>query len=164
MRAVERTIESVDPRVDVARIVAFDELLAPTFAQPRALALVTTGFGSAALLLATVGLYAVLESMARRRRRELAIRQALGADARKVLQYVLGRGLLVAALGTAVGLLGALASARYVESLLYEVSPTSVGALFGAALLLLAAATAASYLPARRATRVPPRVALGDVD
>ena len=91
-------------------------------------------------------------------------RQVLGADARKVLQYVLGRGLLVAALGTAVGLLGALASARYVESQLYEVSSTSAGALFGAALLLLAAATAASYLPARRATRVPPRVALGDVD
>jgi len=121
---------------------------------------VLTLFGALALVLAAVGLYGVLAYVVTQRTQELGVRIALGAARRDVLALVVRQGLLVAALGIVIGAGAALVSGRVVASLLYGISPTSVEVLGGAAGVLFAVALVASYLPARRATRVDPMVAL----
>ena len=113
-------------------------------------------FGVTALLLAAVGLYAVMAAYARQRYPEIGIRVALGATASDVRRLVLGEGLRLAGLGAAIGLAGAVAVTRVLGGLLFGVHPLDPTSVLGAALLLVGAAALASYLPARRATRVDP--------
>jgi ABC-type antimicrobial peptide transport system permease subunit len=133
-----------------------DDLLAGPLAQPRLSAMLLSGFGLAALLLAAVGLYGVMASAVREQTRELGIRMALGATAGRVRRDVLGRALGVTAVGAVVGVAGALASSRLFTSLLFEVSPTDPVTLGGVCVLLVGVGGAAAYLPARRATKVDP--------
>jgi ABC-type antimicrobial peptide transport system permease subunit len=113
-------------------------------------------FGLSALVLAGVGVYGVLSYAMTRRRRELAVRMALGARPGGVRRLVVGSGLRLAAAGVAVGLVAAVMGGRVLTALLYEVSPTDPTTLVAVGATLLLAAAAASWLPARRATTVSP--------
>jgi ABC-type antimicrobial peptide transport system permease subunit len=116
--------------------------------------------GLLGMFLAAVGLYGVIAYLANRRRHEIGIRMALGAERRKVLSLVLGQGLKLAAVGTTIGLLASLGVMRLLSSLLYGVKPTDPLAFAGSAAVVIFVAATASYFPARRATKVDPMVAL----
>jgi len=119
-----------------------------------------TVFAVAALVLAMIGLYGVVSLMVSNRRREIGVRMALGARAADVLRMILAEGVVIAAVGVAVGLVGAFALSRFVATLLYGVSPTSTAIYVGAAVITILVTTAATLAPARRATTVDPTVAL----
>jgi len=117
-------------------------------------------FGIAALLLATAGVLGVMAYSVSRRTREIGVRMALGAEAGDVLRMILGEGLRTVVVGVAIGIAGSLALTRTVESLLFGVAATDPLTFAAVILLLTVAALLACYLPARRATRVEPIVAL----
>jgi len=118
------------------------------------------GLGVITLVLAAVGIYGVISYAVAQRTREFGIRMALGARRGAVLSLVLGRGLLLTLAGVAIGVVGALGLTRLLSGLLFNVSVTDPATFVAVALLLAATAAAASYIPARRATRVDPLVAL----
>ena len=131
-----------------------------TLGPTRMAALLLGAFGGLALLLAAFGLYGVVAYTVEQRTREMGLRMALGARVGDVLRLVLGQGMRLAAVGIVVGAVAAGALARVLSSLLYGVSAVDPLAYAGAALVLLAVALAANWLPARRAARVNPMVAL----
>jgi ABC-type antimicrobial peptide transport system permease subunit len=120
------------------------------------------GFAGLALLLAAIGTYGMLSYLVTQRRREIGIRMALGAGRETVLRSVMGQGLTLALIGLAAGLAAALVLTRLMEALLFEVRPNDPATLAGVAVLITAVAAAASLVPAFRATRVDPIVALRD--
>jgi putative ABC transport system permease protein len=117
-------------------------------------------FGGVALLLSAIGIYGVLAFGVAQRSREFGIRQALGAEPRAILSLVLGQGMRTTAIGVVLGLGGALMLTRYLQSLLFGVGAYDLPVYAGVTLLLLLVALTACYLPARRATRIAPTVAL----
>jgi ABC-type antimicrobial peptide transport system permease subunit len=123
-------------------------------------------FGGVALVLSAIGIYGVLAFAVAQRVREFGIRQALGADRRAIMSLVLKQGVRTAGLGIVLGLAGAVLLGRYLrsvlQSVLFEVKPHDVTVLAGVTLALLAVAILACYVPARRATRIDPMVALRD--
>jgi predicted permease len=154
------SVRAVDPSLQVTRVTPFAELAAAPLARPRFNAFLIGVFGVAALLLAAVGLYAVMAAHVRQRYAELGVRMALGATAADVRRLVLGEGLRLAALGAALGAAGAIAAGRVLRGLLFGVQPLDPLALVGAALLLAVVAALACYLPAWRATKLDPLVVL----
>jgi putative ABC transport system permease protein len=117
-------------------------------------------FAGTALFLAALGIFGVMSYAVVQRSREIGIRVALGADPKQVLGMVLGHASVLAVAGVGLGLVGALSLSRAITGLLFQLSPTDPATLAGVAVLLMAVALLASYLPARRATRVDPLVAL----
>jgi putative ABC transport system permease protein len=113
-----------------------------------------------ALLLAIAGVFGVLVYVVAQRTREIGVRIALGATPVNVFKMILGQGLGIIAIGTGIGLLGSFLLTRTMRSLLFEVSPYDPGTVAGVTLLLILVATLASYIPARRATRIDPMIAL----
>ena len=158
--AIRRAIADVAPTVVVARVAAFGELLAGPLAQPRMNALLLILFGLSAIVLASVGLFGVLTTMVRQRRRELGIRMTLGASPAEIASLVLRRGGRLAALGTASGLLIALASNRVLASLLFEMSPNDALTLVAVAAIVAVVAIVASAIPARTSSHIDPAIAL----
>ena len=153
---VRERVRAVDPDVQVAHVAPFRTLLQGPLARPRFNAFLIGVFGISALLLAAIGLYAVIAASVRQRYREIGVRVALGATASDVRGLVLGEGLRLAGLGAAIGLAGAVVANRLLRGLLFGVHPLDPVSLLAAALLLVGVSALASYVPARRAARVDP--------
>jgi putative ABC transport system permease protein len=158
--SIKSAVASVSSVPAITRVATMDELMAASEAERR-FALTAFGmFAAAALVLAALGLYGVIAGRVAERTREIGLRSALGATPQKILELVLRQGMTLAGLGVAVGVLGAVAATQGLGSLLYEVTsldPLTYGAVI---VLMLAVAAAASWLPAARAARVDPTVAL----
>ncbi|MBI1353963.1 MAG: FtsX-like permease family protein [Acidobacteria bacterium] len=157
---VERVVRDVDPAVPVVRLREMESVFAEAIRRPRLLALLLGAFAGAALLLAALGAYGVLSYMVNERRREIGIRVALGATRSDVVGQVLRQGLAVTAIGVVLGLAGALVLNRLIASLLFGVQPTDAGTIAFVVATMAAVALAAGGLPAWRAARVDPNVAL----
>ena len=158
--ALVARVQSLDPEQPVADIKAFDEWLGGAVARRRFLLVLLGGFAGLGMVLTAVGLYGTTAYGVVQRTRELGIRAALGATGRDLLWSVLRQALGVVAAGIAVGLAGALVASRLLSSLLFEVSATDPAVFATIAFLLLAVGSLAGYLPARRATRADPMVAI----
>jgi putative ABC transport system permease protein len=159
---VERVVRGVDAAVPVVRLRDMDSVFADAIRRPRLLAHLLGAFAGLALLLAAIGTYGVLSYMVTERRREIGIRVALGAARSNVLAHVLKQGLQLTAIGVVVGLGGALALDRLIASLLFGVRPTDVATIACVIAAITAVAVIASWLPAWRASRLDPILALRD--
>ena len=153
-------VSAVDPNARVMRVAPFARMLDVPLARPRFNAFLLSIFGLVALLLATIGLYAVMAAHVRQRDREIAVRIALGATAARVCRLVLGEAVWLAGAGALIGLAGAAGATRMVRALLFEIDALDPPTLLGAALLAIAGAALASYLPVRRATRIDATIML----
>jgi predicted permease len=153
---VRDAVRAVDPDVRVTRIAPYTDYLRVPLAWPRFNALLLGIFAAAALLLSAVGLYGVMAASVRQRHGEIGVRLALGATAADVRKLVLGEGLRLAVAGAIAGLVMAFAVTRVLRGLLFETQPLDPTSLVTAALVLVGAAVVATWLPARRATRVNP--------
>ncbi|MGH9336625.1 MAG: FtsX-like permease family protein, partial [Vicinamibacteria bacterium] len=153
-------ISSVDPELPLTSISEMEDVVARSLGRPRVTLSLMSVFGAVALALAAIGLYGVMAFSVGQRVREIGLRMALGASASDVSRLVLRQGLRLSLLGVAIGVAGAFFSARYVESLLYEVEARDPLTLVVIGALLVGVALAATYLPARRASRIDPFTAL----
>jgi len=158
--SVRAALWSVDPDQPVWEVTSMDRLLARSMRQERFTTLLTGLFAALALLLAAVGVYGVMAYTVSQRTREVGIRLAVGAAPRQVVALVFGRGLKVTAVATALGLAGALAATRLLRSQLFGVAPGDPVTFVAAAAVLALVALLACWLPARRAAKVDPVVAL----
>ncbi len=159
---VRRTMNGLDPDVAVYGMASMDEVIAqsPSVFMRKSPAIVVSAFALLALLLASLGIYGLLAYSVAQRTRELGIRLALGAKRVDLLKLVVANGMKLAATGAALGILGALAAGYALASVLFQVKPTDVAIMTGVPVLLLSVALLASYIPARRATKIEPIVAL----
>lgn len=154
--ALRREVAAVRSDVALSRVAPLAGLARDMVAAPRAASRVLLLFGGLALLLAALGLYGVVSCLVGEETRELGVRLALGAPPASLVRLVLSRSLALAGLGLAVGLAAALALGRWLEGLLFGISPRDPFTLAAVTLVLLLAAVAASYGPARRASRLDP--------
>jgi predicted permease len=157
---VRAAVQAIDPEQAIADVRTLDQWVSQSLQNRRTPTALLVVFGAVALVLAAIGIYGVLAFAVTQRVREFGIRHALGADSASILSLVLKQGLRTTALGVAIGVLGSLALTRYVQSLLYGVTRYDPLVFAAVAAGLLAVAAAACYIPARRATRVDPMVAL----
>jgi len=157
---VSNAVHEVDPEIPVRDILTMDDLVTSSLSQQRFNMLLLGAFAGLALLLATVGIYSVLSYSVRRSVREIGIRLALGARLGDVLRTVVVEGMKPTLLGVAIGAVGALALGRVLASLVFEVKPTDPLTFLAVTMLLVAVALLASVIPAYRATKVDPVVAL----
>jgi predicted permease len=153
---VREAIWSIDPRQAITEVFTFDESVSLALSRPRLVAVLLGAFGVMGLALGALGIYGVVNALVGERRREIGVRLALGARPRDVLVMVVRGGLLVAAIGAAIGLGGAVALSRVLSAMLFDVDPVDTATYGGMAVVLLLTASLASYLPARRAARVDP--------
>jgi len=159
---VEKKIRQIDPQVAVADVASMTQIIwnSPTMALRAYPAFALAAFAGTALLLAALGIYGLLAYSVVQRTRELGLRMALGAEPRDVRRLVVGNGMKLTLIGTVLGTLGAFVGSRLISSLLFGVRPTDAATFLGVCSLLIVAALPATYIPARRATRVDPMVAL----
>jgi len=160
MQTVQNELRAVDPELAGFFARTAEQHMVLAFLPARMAAALSAGFGALALALATLGLYGVVAWSVAQRTREIGIRMALGAARGDVLRLVVGHGMKMVAGGVALGLVAAWALSRFLGALLYGVSATDPLVFAGFAMLLLGVASAASYLPARRAARLDPLRAL----
>ena len=158
--AVRAAIREIDPNLALAEVTTQTQMMAEALTQERLLAKLCTFFGGLALALAAIGLYGLMAYSVTRRTHEIGIRMALGAHRRQILYMVLQQSVVLVAVGTVVGLLAAIATTRLIRSELYGLGPTDPLTLALAALFMLAVGAFSTYLPALRATKVDPMVAL----
>jgi len=157
---LQSTVASVAPAVPIYRLSTMQQKISNTLERSHFDTFLLAIFATTALLLSSVGIYGVLSYMVTQRTRDIGIRMALGASREQIVWDVLGFGVRLAAIGLALGLAAALAATRLLSSLLYGVHPTDAVTFAAVSLILLVVALIASYLPARRATRIDPIVAL----
>jgi putative ABC transport system permease protein len=159
-QALQKEIYSIDPDIPISEVETMDAYVSASVAAPRFNTILLAGFAGLALLLAGVGIFGVISYSVAQRTQELGIRRALGADSWSVMRLVLTQGLGLAGIGLIIGLAGAFALTRLLDSLLFGITATDP-MTFGVVIAILAAvAGLASYLPARRAATVDPLVAL----
>jgi predicted permease len=158
--AVKREVESLDPDQPIGHITTMEEAIASSLATRRLTMVLLGAFAVLALVLSSVGLYGVMALTVTQRTRELGIRMALGAERTNIFKLVLSQGMTLIAIGIGIGLIGAIAAGRALMSLLYNVGAVDVGAVVTAVVSLVIVALIACCVPARRATRVDPIVAM----
>jgi putative ABC transport system permease protein len=158
--SIRREVRAVDPNEPVFGVRTMDTVVASALAERRFTMLLLALFAATALVLSAIGIYGVMAYFVTQRTHEIGIRMALGASRRDVIGMVLVVGARLAAAGVVLGLIGALAVTRAIETLLFDVSPRDPGTLVALSATLTAVALVACYVPARRATRVDPIRAL----
>jgi putative ABC transport system permease protein len=158
--SVRDIARDLDPLVTVDSVATMEQLLSNAISRPRFYTVLLAVFAVAAVVLAVIGLYALMSYTVAQRTREIGIRMALGAQRREVMKLVLSDSLVTTSVGVALGLTGAAGLTRYLEGMLFALTPLDPVTFFAVALLFAAVAGVASYVPARRATRVDPLVAL----
>lgn len=158
--AIRAETHNIDPGLPVAKVESLPQAMNASLAEPRSRTLLLAIFGGIALVLATVGIYGVISYSVSRRTREIGVRMALGASPASLRRLVLGESAKLALFGLAAGIPAALASGRFLSSMLFAVTPADPLTFIGVALLLTMVALAAAYFPARRAMRVDPMTAL----
>jgi putative ABC transport system permease protein len=160
MRGARVQVADIDPALPVYHLRPMRDAVDASAARQRLAANVVGGFALAALLLAMIGIYGVIAYAVRDRQRELGIRIALGASRSDVVRLVVRDGLALAAIGVVAGIAASIAASRALSGLLYDVAPTDVGSYVAASLTLIGVAALAAWLPARRAARVDPMIAM----
>jgi putative ABC transport system permease protein len=158
--AMREAVWAIDKDQPITNIETMEQYLADSVSQRRFNLIMLAAFSVIALMLAAVGLYGVMSYSVTQRTHEIGIRMALGASRSDVLRMVVGQGLKLTAAGISIGLAGAFLLTRLMESLLYGVSATDPAIYAALSILLTAVALAACFVPARRATKVDPGVAL----
>jgi predicted permease len=158
--AIRTIVKDTSPLIEAPEIHSINELAGQTITTERMTMTLCSFFGLLAVLLACIGLYGVMSYNVAGRTNEIGIRMALGAQRRNVFKLIAGHGMILVLIGMVIGLAAALALTRLVKSLLFEVSPTDFMTFLGVAVLLAGVALLACYIPARRATKVDPLVAL----
>ena len=157
--AAREILQNLNPEIP-ARFRTFSQVYSASLGSRKFNVILIGFFGISALLLATAGVFGVMAYSVSRRTREIGVRVALGASAGDILNMILGQGLRTIFIGVAIGVIGSLALTRSIKSLLFGVTTTDLPTFVGVTLLLVGTALLASYIPARRATRVDPMVAL----
>jgi putative ABC transport system permease protein len=158
--AARQQVREVDPDLPIYELQTLEDLVSASVSQPRFYMLLLGGFAATALALAAIGLYGVIAYAVSQRRQEIGVRMALGATRDGVVRMVLRQGLVLALVGAVCGLLLALVATRGMETLLFGVSAMDPGIYAVVAVVLVLVAAVASYLPARRAARTEPHLAL----
>jgi predicted permease len=158
--AIKREIQAIDKDQPIAQVATLDSKLSLSIAPQRFTVILLVSFSLIALSLASAGIYGVMSYAVTQRTQEIGIRMALGARTVDVLKLVLARGMTLTLIGVAIGLLGAVALTRLMSSMLFGVTPTDVLTFTVVSIVLIAVALIACYVPARRATKVDPLVAL----
>jgi len=158
--SVRAAIQSLDPGLPLAKVRTLSSLVNDSMTQPRFSLLLLASFAAIALLMAQIGMYGVVSYSVTQRTREIGIRMALGAPRGRVFADVVAQAARLAAIGIAIGLLAALAVARMMAGFLYGVGPASPLTFAAVTFLLVAVALLATYVPARRASRLDPLLAL----
>jgi putative ABC transport system permease protein len=159
--AIRREIQSIDPDQPIARVRTLEQVVSESIA-PRRLSMVLLGaFAGIALLLASVGIYGVISYLVVQRTHEIGVRVALGAQRSDVLRLIVGHAAKLVGIGTLIGLVLAFLSTRLLSALLYNVGAFDVTTFVFVTIVLAAVALLASYIPALRAARADPVVALG---
>ncbi len=158
--SIRGVIREVDPSLPVYGLSPMSEVVAKSMVQPRFLSLLLATFSGIALFLAAIGIYGVMAYSVAQRTQEIGVRMALGAQRLHVLRLVFSQGFVLLMIGMVIGLGGAFALTRLLRTLLFEITPTDPLTYSGVAALLIIVAFLACYVPARRATKVDPLVAL----
>jgi putative ABC transport system permease protein len=158
--SVRREMLGLDSQQPVRNIRSMEEVIASSIAPQRFYMLLLGLFGSVGLVLAAIGIYGVMAYSVSQRTQEIGVRLALGAQVKDVLRMVLGRGMVLASIGVAIGIVGAFALTRAMKTMLFGVTPTDSVTFLLVSIGLIAVALLACYIPARRATRIDPLLAL----
>jgi ABC-type antimicrobial peptide transport system permease subunit len=158
--AVREAVMSIDSDLPIFDIRTQNEQIAATISQERLLVALTSAFAGLSLMLASVGIYGIMANSVARRTSEIGIRMALGAEARDVLRMILREAALLAFIGAMIGAAAAMGLTRYIRSMLFGVDPIDPPTIGVAVLLMLVVAVVAGWLPARRASRLEPMMAL----
>jgi putative ABC transport system permease protein len=157
---LQRTVAEIDSRQTVSFIRTMESLMDNAMSQRRLQMLLLAAFSGVALLLAAIGMYGVMACIVGQRTHEIGVRMSLGAQAHQVLRMVLRQGMRLVVIGICLGLAGSLALTRLLRSLLYEISPADPLSFAVVPILLATVTLLACWLPARRAAKVNPMVAL----
>jgi putative ABC transport system permease protein len=157
---VRREVNNIDPDLALADVKTMDQLMAKSLGQSRYRGVLLGIFAAVALTLAAVGIYGVIAYAVSQRTREIGIRIALGAQKRDIFRMIVGHGLVLSLIGVAIGVTASLMLTRYLSSLLYGVSSTDPATFTSVVLLLITVALSACSIPAWRATKVDPLIAL----
>ena len=158
--SIANAVHQLDKEQPVLDVVSMDSILAESLSQQRFNMLLLATFSGLALFLAAIGIYSVLAYSVRRRVREIGVRMALGAQRGDILRMILGQGTKLALIGAGIGIAGALAMTRLMSSQLFGVTATDPLTFLSVSALIVVVALLACYIPARRATKVDPMVAL----
>jgi putative ABC transport system permease protein len=159
---VRSEVNALNPALPVSNIKTISQMIYERVSPKRLMTYILAVFALCALLLASVGIYGVMSYAVSQRTQEIGIRMALGARTADVLKLVVSNGMKLTLVGVAIGLAGAFALTRFLENLLFHVTPTDKVTFAAVAVSLIVVALLASYVPARRATKVDPLVALRD--
>jgi len=158
--AARTAIAKLDPSLPVAAVRSMDEVVSQSQSRPRFLSVLLTFFTTVALALAAIGVYGVISYSVARRTAEFGIRMAIGADRKQILRMVLNQAALLGAIGVTIGLVAAIWLTRFMKSILFATEPLDIPTFAATAAALFVVTLLASWLPARRATRIDPNIAL----